>query len=102
MTLFFQLKLYQAGERLVDRMDFEELALKSIDASLGPSITKKRLKEPENKNEDREKEQVQVSRTFFPYDTACLTYLTKASVTLPSFNIVVLSGSIRVVGIHRT
>ena len=34
----FQLKTYQMGERLVDRMDFEELALKSIDPSLGPSI----------------------------------------------------------------
>ncbi|PFH49975.1 hypothetical protein AMATHDRAFT_146422 [Amanita thiersii Skay4041] len=31
--------LYQTGERLVDRMDFEELALKSIDPSLGPRVT---------------------------------------------------------------
>ncbi|EDR13552.1 uncharacterized protein LACBIDRAFT_308599 [Laccaria bicolor S238N-H82] len=34
----WKLKTYQMGERLVDRMDFEELALKSIDPSLGPSI----------------------------------------------------------------
>jgi hypothetical protein len=34
-----QLKTYQAGERLVDRMDFEELALKGIDPSLGPQIS---------------------------------------------------------------
>jgi hypothetical protein len=33
-----QLKTYQAGERLVDRMDFEELALKGIDPSLGPPV----------------------------------------------------------------
>ncbi|KAF8157853.1 mitochondrial K+-H+ exchange-related-domain-containing protein [Crassisporium funariophilum] len=35
----WKLKTYQFGERLVDRMDFEELALKSIDPSMGPSIT---------------------------------------------------------------
>ncbi|KAF6754903.1 mitochondrial K+-H+ exchange-related-domain-containing protein, partial [Ephemerocybe angulata] len=34
----WKLKTFQAGERMVDRMDFEELALKSIDPSLGPSI----------------------------------------------------------------
>jgi hypothetical protein len=32
-----QLKIYRYGEQLVDRMDFEELALKSIDPSLGPT-----------------------------------------------------------------
>ncbi|KIM41021.1 hypothetical protein M413DRAFT_72320 [Hebeloma cylindrosporum] len=35
----WKLKTYQVGEKLVDRMEFEELALKSIDPSLGPSIT---------------------------------------------------------------
>ncbi|KDR83090.1 hypothetical protein GALMADRAFT_88915 [Galerina marginata CBS 339.88] len=35
----WKLKTYQFGEKLVDRMEFEELALKSIDPSLGPSIT---------------------------------------------------------------
>ncbi|KAJ3514356.1 hypothetical protein NLJ89_g2430 [Agrocybe chaxingu] len=34
----WRLKTFQFGERLVDRMEFEELALKSIDPSLGPSI----------------------------------------------------------------
>lgn len=33
------MRTYQYGERLVDRMDFEELALKGIDPSLGPTIT---------------------------------------------------------------
>ncbi|GJE88527.1 mitochondrial K -H exchange-related-domain-containing protein [Phanerochaete sordida] len=28
------------GERLVDRIDFEELALKSLDPSLGPKLTR--------------------------------------------------------------
>jgi len=35
----WKLKLYHAGEKLVDRLDFEELALKGIDPSVGPSIT---------------------------------------------------------------
>ncbi|KAG6887330.1 hypothetical protein C0995_016149 [Termitomyces sp. Mi166 len=35
-----QLKVYQGGERLVDRLDFEELALKGIDPSLGPTVAK--------------------------------------------------------------
>ncbi len=34
-----QLKLFQYGERLIDRIDFEELALKSVDPSLGPTIS---------------------------------------------------------------
>ncbi|KIL59059.1 hypothetical protein M378DRAFT_169819 [Amanita muscaria Koide BX008] len=32
--------IYQTGEKLMDRLDFEELALKSIDPSLGPTITR--------------------------------------------------------------
>jgi hypothetical protein len=47
VQLFFQqLKVYRAGERLVDRLEFEELALKSIDPSLGPSITNFGRKNP--------------------------------------------------------
>ncbi|RDB19027.1 hypothetical protein Hypma_014296 [Hypsizygus marmoreus] len=34
----WKLKVYQAGERFVDRMEFEELALKGINPSLGPKI----------------------------------------------------------------
>lgn len=30
--------MYQLGERFLDRIDFEELALKGIDPSFGPSI----------------------------------------------------------------
>lgn len=33
-----QRRVYDAGEKLVDRMEFEELALKSVDPSMGPSI----------------------------------------------------------------
>ncbi|KAJ8501995.1 hypothetical protein ONZ45_g11947 [Pleurotus djamor] len=34
----WKLKVYRTGERLVDRIEFEELALKGIDPSFGPSI----------------------------------------------------------------
>ncbi|TFK26862.1 hypothetical protein FA15DRAFT_250927 [Coprinopsis marcescibilis] len=34
----WKLKVFQTGERLMDRLDFEELALKSVDPSLGPTI----------------------------------------------------------------
>jgi hypothetical protein len=32
------LRTYELGERIVDRIDFEELALKGVDPTLGPSI----------------------------------------------------------------
>ena len=35
-----QRRVYVYGERLVDRIDFEELALKSVDPSLGPKLSK--------------------------------------------------------------
>lgn len=35
----WKLRTYELGERIVDRIDFEELALKGVDPSLGPSIT---------------------------------------------------------------
>ncbi|KAE9393883.1 hypothetical protein BT96DRAFT_828553 [Gymnopus androsaceus JB14] len=34
----WKLKVFQAGERLVDRFEYEELALKGVDPSLGPTI----------------------------------------------------------------
>ncbi|KAK7056994.1 hypothetical protein VNI00_002712 [Paramarasmius palmivorus] len=34
----WKLKVFRGGERLVDRIDFEELALKGVDPSLGPTI----------------------------------------------------------------
>lgn len=30
--------MFQTGERLVDRFDYEELALKGVDPSMGPTI----------------------------------------------------------------
>lgn len=34
----WKLKVFQLGERAMDRIEFEELALKSVDPSLGPSL----------------------------------------------------------------
>lgn len=34
--------MFNYGERLIDRLEFEELALKSLDPSLGPKITSPR------------------------------------------------------------
>jgi hypothetical protein len=41
-----QFKLFTYGERLADRIDFEELALKGVDPSLGPKISQR--SEPED------------------------------------------------------
>jgi hypothetical protein len=38
-TFATQFKLFTYGERLADRIDFEELALKGVDPSLGPKIS---------------------------------------------------------------
>ncbi len=38
-TSHTQRKTFLYGERLVDRLDFEELALKSLDPSLAPKIS---------------------------------------------------------------
>ncbi|KAI0044417.1 hypothetical protein FA95DRAFT_1562282 [Auriscalpium vulgare] len=35
----WKFKVFQYGERIVDRIDFEELALKGVDPSLGPRIS---------------------------------------------------------------
>lgn len=70
ITFRFQLKLYKTGERLVDRMEFEELALKSIDPSLGPSVAnfkRARLKNTRKETGELEMEQPKVSSTFFVY-----------------------------------
>jgi hypothetical protein len=53
--LFFQLKTYRHGEKLVDRIDFEELALKSIDPLLGP-----KLSSPYFRHEDKAAGEAQV------------------------------------------
>jgi len=35
---FLQLKVFETGERLMDRIEFGELSLKGLDPSLGPSV----------------------------------------------------------------
>ncbi|KIK91595.1 hypothetical protein PAXRUDRAFT_830705 [Paxillus rubicundulus Ve08.2h10] len=39
----WKLHTYEYGERMVDRIDFEELALKGVDPSLGPVVTRQNL-----------------------------------------------------------
>jgi hypothetical protein len=60
----FQLKVFQIGERLVDRVEFEELALKSIDPSLGPKVIRGNAKSS-IEDEKLHEERVQVL-TFHP------------------------------------
>ena len=45
-----QFKFFTYGERLVDRVDFEELALKGVDPSMGPKISRPRSPSKEQKN----------------------------------------------------
>ncbi|KAH6885109.1 mitochondrial K+-H+ exchange-related-domain-containing protein [Coprinopsis sp. MPI-PUGE-AT-0042] len=52
----WKLKVFQLGERAMDRIDFEELALKSVDPSLGPS-----LPHPKTNVIEREKRESELS-----------------------------------------
>ncbi|KAF8744743.1 Mitochondrial K+-H+ exchange-related, partial [Rhizoctonia solani] len=45
----WKLKVHSYGEKIVDRIDFEELALASIDTSLGPKISQLGTQESEGK-----------------------------------------------------
>jgi len=45
-----QFKFFTYGERLVDRVDFEELALKGVDPSMGPKISRPRSPSKDQKN----------------------------------------------------
>ena len=40
ITFPTQYRAFHYGERLVDRVEFEELALKGLDPSLGPAISR--------------------------------------------------------------
>jgi len=42
-----QRRVFVYGEKLIDRIDFEELSLKSLDPSLGPRIGQLRTDNPE-------------------------------------------------------
>jgi len=46
----WKFKVFTYGERLVDRLDFEELALKGVDPSMGPKIS-----HPRNPTEEQQK-----------------------------------------------
>jgi hypothetical protein len=69
-----QLKLYRFGERLEDRIDFEELALRSIDPSLGPKLSSPDFagSRHEAKAEDADALQIKVSN--IPLDPSFLNF----------------------------
>jgi hypothetical protein len=71
-----QLKTFQYGERLYDRLDFEELALSGLDPTLGPKVSKfggheisveEKTTEPEEKRPLVEKDRtpVRLRLSFF-------------------------------------
>jgi len=51
-----QLRTYELGERIIDRIDFEELALKGVDPTLGPSIPNPDITGQANKVDHLEKQ----------------------------------------------
>ncbi|KAJ2932347.1 hypothetical protein H1R20_g4761, partial [Candolleomyces eurysporus] len=53
----WKLYVFRTGERIVDRMEFEELALKSIDPSLGPTITHPRSSEIDSEQKEQQAEE---------------------------------------------
>ncbi|RXW14252.1 hypothetical protein EST38_g11602 [Candolleomyces aberdarensis] len=53
----WKLYVFRTGERIVDRMEFEELALKSIDPSLGPTITHPRSSEMDSEQKEQRLEE---------------------------------------------
>ena len=54
--------IWRRGESLVDRMDFEELALKGIDPTLGPSLSHPDLP-GNNAKKQRKEEESQIKGT---------------------------------------
>ncbi|OAX42136.1 hypothetical protein K503DRAFT_854161 [Rhizopogon vinicolor AM-OR11-026] len=50
----WKLRTYEIGERIVDRIDFEELALKGVDPTLGPSIPNPNITGQEANNTEKQ------------------------------------------------
>ncbi|KAI5980729.1 mitochondrial K+-H+ exchange-related-domain-containing protein [Pisolithus albus] len=60
-----RLRLYQHGERLVDRIDFEELALKGVDPSLSPSFRNRRVVAGLSRSNQKGEQRAPVVRSIF-------------------------------------
>ena len=60
-----QLKVFRTGERIIDRVDFEELALKSVDPELGPTILHPDFSGKKGKEKEKETPQLSIP-LFFP------------------------------------
>ncbi|KAK1222343.1 hypothetical protein PQX77_014821 [Marasmius sp. AFHP31] len=59
-----QLKVFRAGERIVDRVDFEELSLKSVDPELGPTILHPDFSGKKGKEKERKAPQLTIPLLF--------------------------------------
>ncbi|KAF5369450.1 hypothetical protein D9758_002499 [Tetrapyrgos nigripes] len=69
----WKLRVFRGGEALVDRIDFEELALKGVDPSLGPTILR-----PDFSRKDEKAKDYKISLLFPPSvhtGEASLSYL---------------------------
>jgi hypothetical protein len=73
------MKVYRAGERIVDRMEFEELTLKSIDLSIYPPLAHFKS----TPVSDNEKASLSVSTTPF-VSIVCIDALNKDPFGVPS------------------
>jgi hypothetical protein len=59
--------VFRGGEAIVDRIDFEELALKGIDPSLGPTI----LRPDFSRKEEKDSKNYKVSKDLFQLSSVC-------------------------------
>ncbi|KAF9077497.1 mitochondrial K+-H+ exchange-related-domain-containing protein [Rhodocollybia butyracea] len=61
----WKFKVFQTGERLVDRLDYEELALKGVDPSMGPTIRNPDIR-GKGSDENDEKQKVLIPLLYPP------------------------------------
>ncbi|KAL0067519.1 hypothetical protein AAF712_005510 [Marasmius tenuissimus] len=60
----WKLKVFRAGERIVDRVDFEELSLKSVDPELGPTILHPDFSGKKGKEKEKNAPQLSIPLLF--------------------------------------
>jgi hypothetical protein len=65
-----QQRVFHLGERAMDRIEFEELALKSMDPSLGPDLS--RWRRSESKSEQKSEGNDPVKHNHFLIPSLCL------------------------------
>ena len=68
---YLQQRVFLLGERVMDRIEFEELALKSMDPSLGPDLSQWRRSKSKSGEKSKEENCVRLSL----YRNIVLSYL---------------------------